>query len=385
MSRIVGIDLGTTNSLVAYVDGRRARRSSRDAEGRALLPSIVAFTPGGRRGRRGGPAPARAQRRAHRLLGQAPHGPRLRGREGRAAALPLRVAPSQEVVRHPDRRPRGHAARGLGPHPARAQGRARRRTSASPVEQAVITVPAYFNDAQRQATKDAGPHRRARRAAHRQRADGGLARLRAPAAGTGGVIAVYDLGGGTFDVSILRVKDGIFEVLATNGNTHLGGDDFDRAMVDLARSTTSGPRTAWTSPATRRRCRSSGWPPRRPSAGCRARSGRRSPSRSRRFTYRREHRRGPSSRRLIGPLVDATLGPCRRGARRRRASAPTEIDEVVLVGGSTRMPLVRRRVQELFGRAPHSRAEPRRGGGPRRGRSGADPGRRASPTCCCST
>src|SRR4029450_2657838 len=165
-----------------------------------------------------------------------------------------------------------------------------------------------------------------------------------------GLVAVYDLGGGTFDISILRVKDGIFEVLATNGNTHLGGDDFDRAVVrwllEDIRTThqvalagdleamqelrlaaeaakirlSSNDRTALTIPF----------------------DG---------FTYRREITRAELER-LIEALVDSTLTPCRM-ALADAGLAPSDVAEVVLVGGSTRVPLVRRRVQELFGKTPH--------------------------------
>ena len=141
------------------------------------------------------------------------------------------------------------------------------------VEKAVVTVPAYFNDSQRQATRDAGriAGLDVVRIVNEPTAASlayGLHRL------ARGVIAVYDLGGGTFDISILRVKDGVFEVLATNGDTHLGGDDFDRA-VQVAFSTTSGPGTVSISRGTRRPCRSCAWLPRRPRSGCPPRSARR--------------------------------------------------------------------------------------------------------------
>src|SRR3989449_420952 len=230
-----------------------------------------------------------------------------------------------------------------------------------PVEKAVVTVPAYFNDSQRQATRDAG------RIA-------GLDVVRIvnePAAASlayglhrlpEGVIAVYDLGGGTFDISILRVKDGIFEVLATNGNTHLGGDDFDRVIMlwllediqcrhhaeivrsglDLARDAEAMQELRLAAEAakirlsTEERTRLT-----IPFAG---------------FTYRTEITRA-NVERLIEPLVARTLEPCRRaladaGLRRE------QIDQVVLVGGSTRVPLVRRRVEELFGRTAHSHLNP---------------------------
>jgi len=218
----------------------------------------------------------------------------------------------------------------------------------------VVTVPAYFNDAQRQATKDAG------RIA-------GLEVLRIvnePTAASlayglqkmaEGIIAVYDLGGGTFDISILRVKDGVFEVLATNGNTHLGGDDFDQVMGDwlLADIRTrygvdlSGDAEALQEirlAAEAAKCRLS----------FEERTVLTIPFEA--FTYRREILRAELEERL-DPLVATTLGPCRRALADAGLKAE-QVGQVVLVGGSTRVPLVRRRVEALFGRAPHSRLNP---------------------------
>jgi molecular chaperone DnaK (HSP70) len=223
-----------------------------------------------------------------------------------------------------------------------------------PVDQAVITVPAYFNDAQRQATKDAG------RIA-------GLDVLRIvnePTAASlayglqklaQGVIAVYDLGGGTFDISILRVHDGIFEVLATNGNTHLGGDDFDRAIVEwlLAdiRATHGADLTGDPEAVQELRLGAE-------AAKCRLSFEERTaltiPFEA--FTYRREIGRAQVEA-LVTPLVERTLAPCRM-ALRDAGLDPSQVDEVVLVGGSTRVPLVKRRVQELFGKMPHSQLNP---------------------------
>ena len=228
MPPIVGIDLGTTNSLVAYVDGGIPRVIP-DAEGGMLLPSIVAFTPEGvivgeTARRQLARNPARTIYSVKRLMGK--------GYEDAADELrhlPYDVRPSAEVVRIRvgDREvtPPEVSAYVLRALKSRAEA-----FFGGPVEQAVITVPAYFNDAQRQATKDAGriAGLDVLRIVNEPTAASlayGLQRL------TRGLIAVYDLGGGTFDISILRVKDGIFEVLATNGNTHLGGDDFDRELV----------------------------------------------------------------------------------------------------------------------------------------------------------
>ena len=227
---VVGIDLGTTNSLVAYMD-RGVPQVIRDAEGRGLVPSVVAFGPSG--SVVGDAARRMLVRNAERAVYSVKRfmGKGFEDVREELRYFPFHVTPSQEIVRirigDRELTPPEVSALILRELKVRAE-----RHLGRPVEKAVITVPAYFNDAQRQATKDAG------RIA-------GLDVLRIVNEPTAaclayglqrrkeGVIAVYDLGGGTFDVSILKIKDGIFEVLATNGDTHLGGDDFDRALLDL--------------------------------------------------------------------------------------------------------------------------------------------------------
>ncbi len=238
------------------------------------------------------------------------------------------------------------------------------------VDRAVITVPAYFNDAQRTATRDAG------RIA-------GLEVLRIinePTAASlaygldkrhTGLIAVYDLGGGTFDISILRVEDGVFQVLATNGDTHLGGDDIDVLLMDrvlgsrpaeaghYATSVVSGfSRTPEAVQEIRKAViqakielsdreeteirvgRPEGLPHTPVAQGF-------SPAKITRAEFEE----------LIAPIVDRTLGPCRQALEDAQLQ-PSQIDEVVLVGGSTRIPLVRRLVGELFVKTPHSELNP---------------------------
>jgi Fe-S protein assembly chaperone HscA len=222
------------------------------------------------------------------------------------------------------------------------------------VERAVITVPAYFNDAQRQATKDAGriAGLDVLRIVNEPTAASlayGLQRL------AQGVIAVYDLGGGTFDISILRVKDGVFEVLATNGNTHLGGDDFDRAVVQWLLEDIRAVHGAdlSTDLEAMQELRLGA-----EAAKCRLSSEERTVLTIpfERFTYRRQIERAELEG-LIAPLVDSTLGPCRMALNDAGLEAG-QIDEIVLVGGSTRVPLVRQRVQALFGKTPHSQLNP---------------------------
>ena len=353
MSRIVGIDLGTTNSLVAYVDGSGIPRVIPDAEGRKLLPSIVAYTPHGvmvgeAARRQLARNPARTVYSVKRFMGRGWDDVREEARH-----VPFTIIPSAEVVRirAGDREVTPPEVSSQVLRALKLQAEAHLR---EPIEQAVITVPAYFNDAQRQATKDAGriAGLEVLRIVNEPTAASlayGLQKL------AQGVIAVYDLGGGTFDISILRVKDGVFEVLATNGNTHLGGDDFDRAMVqwlladiearhgvDLSADAEGLQELRLGAEAAK--CRLS----------LEERTALTIPFEH--FTYRRDITRVELEG-LIASLVDATLGPCRM-ALEDAGLAAGQIDEIVLVGGSTRIPLVRRRVQELFGKTPHSQLNP---------------------------
>jgi molecular chaperone DnaK len=361
MSRIVGIDLGTTNSLVAYVDDRTGLPVViPDREGRRLLPSVVAFTPDG----------ILVGEAARRQLARRPADTvysvkRLMGRgwedvKDELRYLPFRVLPADGTVKL--------AVGGREVTPPEVSAiilrSLKERAEAhfgEPIERAVVTVPAYFNDSQRQATKDAGriAGLDVVRIVNEPTAASlayGLHRLGQ------GVIAVYDLGGGTFDISILRVKDGIFEVLATNGDTHLGGDDFDRVLllwllediqsrhhaeldrdcVDLARDNEAMQELRLAAEAAKVRLSSE------------ERTTLSLPFD--RFTYHRAMTRAEVER-LIEPLVARTLGPCRQ-ALADAGLTQADIDEVVLVGGSTRVPLVRRRVQELFAKTPHSQLNP---------------------------
>src|SRR5213078_3750964 len=354
LSRIIGIDLGTTNSLVAYVDDATGLpRVIPDGEGRKLLPSVVAFAPEG----------ILVGEAARRQLVRRPHSTvysvkRFMGRDyedvkDELRYFPFAIRPADGIVKLDvggrEVTPPEVSAVVLKSLKERAEAHFK-----EPVEKAVVTVPAYFNDSQRQATRDAGriAGLDVVRIVNEPTAASlayGLHRLKE------GVIAVYDLGGGTFDISILRVKDGVFEVLATNGNTHLGGDDFDRAIVVwllddilsehgvyLGRDTEAMQELRLAAEAAKVRL------------SAEDRTTLTIPFEE--FTYRRAITRAELEG-LIEKLVDATLGPCRM-AIADAGVAPSDIGEVVLVGGSTRVPLLRRRVQELFAKTPHSQLNP---------------------------
>ena len=351
---VVGIDLGTTNSLIAYMD-RGGPRIIRDAEGGGLLPSVVAFGPAG--SVVGDPARRMLVRHAERAVYSVKRfmGKGFEDVREELRYFPFQVTPSQEIVRI------RIGDRELTPPEVSALILRELRTRAErhfgrPVEKAVITVPAYFNDAQRQATKDAG------RIA-------GLDVLRIVNEPTAaclayglqrrkeGVIAVYDLGGGTFDVSILKVRDGVFEVLATNGDTHLGGDDFDRALVDVVAGELRARRRidVGGEAETLQEIRL-GVEAARVVLSSEERTTLTLPLPQHDLTYRRDLTRAELES-VIGSIVARTLGPCRAAIADSGLSLE-QIDEVVLVGGATRTPLVKRRVQELFGRVPHSELNP---------------------------
>ncbi len=354
MSRIVGIDLGTTNSLVAYME-EDFPRVIPDAEGRVLLPSVVAFTPDGvlvgeAAKRQLVRNPTRTIYSVKRFMGK--------GYEDVKEELryfPFQVLPSHEIVRirvgEREVTPPEVSALILRALKERAEAHL-----GEPILKAVITVPAYFNDSQRQATKDAGriAGLEVLRIVNEPTAASlayGLHRLKE------GIAAVYDLGGGTFDISILRVKEGIFEVLATNGNTHLGGDDFDRAIVDwfLADIRARHGVDLGGDLEAMQELRLGA-----EAAKCRLSFEDRTvftlPLTQHGFTYRREIFRAELEG-LIEPFVQQTLSPCRLALADAQLGLD-QIEEVVLVGGSTRVPLVKRRVQELFGKPPHSQLNP---------------------------
>jgi len=351
---VIGIDLGTTNSLVAYMDGD-VPRVIPDAEGRALLPSVVTFGPDGIVV--GEAAKRQLVRSADRTVYSIK---RFMGKgfddvREELRYFPFRVTPSQEVVRirigDRELTPPEISALILKELRQRAEAHLGREA-----RKAVVTVPAYFNDSQRQATKDAGriAGLEVMRIVNEPTAAClayGLQRTRE------GIVAVYDLGGGTFDISILKVKEGIFEVLATNGNTHLGGDDFDRELVNLILREIRERHGADLAddPEAMQEIRL-GAEAARVRLSTEERTVLTIPFPQHGLTFRREITRVELER-LIEGLVQATLGPCRMALADAGLTA-SQLDEVVLVGGATRTPLVRRRVQELFDKVPHSELNP---------------------------
>ncbi len=352
---VLGIDLGTTNSLAAYMTAS-GPVVVRDADGTALIPSVIAFSPDGT-------VTVGAEARAHAVehpLSTVYSIKRLMGK-GLADVQADRKFLPYPIVEGPHDTVRVQVGPMLlAPQELSAMilRDVKARTEAAlgqTITKAVITTPAYFDDAQRQATRDA-----ARIA--------GLDVLRivneptaaALAYGLGRkqdqTLAVYDLGGGTFDISILRVSDGIFQVLSTNGDTHLGGDDIDRALIELIASEIRqqfGEELTFP-PATRQGLRNFAEATKirlseQTTATIQVELGRDK-------TYRRTITRQELEARAE-PWIQHTLAHCQTALKDADLTAQ-DIDEVVLVGGTTRMGLVRRMVEAFFGRQPYTALDP---------------------------
>ena len=366
--RVVGIDLGTTNSLVAYMQGD-APVVIPGVDGLNLVPSVVALDPvppgGGR-------PTVTVGNTARKVLIETPERviysvKRLMGRsveeiQDELKLFPFRLADDMEAGEVP-RITLGElkfTPPEISAYILRQLKRNAERFFGAPVTQAVITVPAYFNDAQRQATKDAGRM-------------AGLEVLRlvneptAAALAYGldrakeGTIAVYDLGGGTFDISILKLRDGIFEVQSTNGDTHLGGDDIDNLLLAIALDEIYAEHGVdlRSHPGAVQALRKAAIDAKITlSTEAVAKFDIELPNGDR---YQREIPREVFEL-LIEPVLNRTAGPCKQ-ALSDAGITPEQIDEVVLVGGSTRIPAVRQLVDNLFhlsarGKKPHIELNP---------------------------
>jgi molecular chaperone DnaK len=357
MDRIVGIDLGTTNSLVAYMQGESPVVIPGE-DGSNLVPSVVALDEN-EQIIVGNPArkylietPERAVYSIKRLMGRG-----IEDVQDELKLFPFRLAEDLQPaeVLGITLGDRTFTPPEISAFILRQLKRNAERFFGESIKKAVITVPAYFNDAQRQATKDAG------RIA-------GLDVLRLvnePTAASlaygldqkqDGIVAVYDLGGGTFDISILRLHGGIFEVIATNGDTHLGGDDIDNLLIKMALDDMRGDLGIDVSRngevvATIRKAvieakvELSSQPT--------AQLDIELPSGQR---YQREISREMFEH-LVQPIIDRTVGPGKQ-ALKDADLKPVQIDEVVLVGGSTRIPKVRALVESMFQRTPHTDLNP---------------------------
>ena len=361
MSKIIGIDLGTTNSCVAVIEGNEPAVIAND-EGRRTTPSIVAFLDNGER-KVGDPAKRQAITNARRTIYSIKRfmGSRFSeaSKEASRVSYPVKSGPNDTVKVEIDGRE--YTPQEISAIILQKMKKVAEDYLGQEVKEAVITVPAYFNDSQRQATKEAGEIAglNVRRIINEPTAAAlayGLDKKHKDM-----TIAVYDLGGGTFDISILELGDGVFEVKSTNGDTHLGGDDFDQVIIDwLAEEfkkqeaidlrkdpmalqrlkeaaerakieLSSGTETSITLPYV---TAADGAPKHLDTKLTRAKF-----------------------EQLSAELVARTLRPCEEAIRDAGINK-SEIDEIILVGGSTRIPRIQAAVEEFFGKKPSKGVNP---------------------------
>jgi molecular chaperone DnaK len=362
MSKVIGIDLGTTNSCVAVMEGRNAKVIE-NSEGMRTTPSMVAFTDAGERlvgqaaKRQAVTNPENTFFAIKRLIGRRFTDPMVRKDMD---LVPYKIMAGENGDAWVESRAKRYAPSQISAFILQKMKETAEAYLGETVTEAVITVPAYFNDSQRQATKDAGKI-------------AGLEVLRiineptAAALAYGmekkgsGTIAVYDLGGGTFDISVLEIGDGVFEVKSTNGDTFLGGEDFDKNIIDYLAEEF------------------------RKEQGIDLRNDRLALQRLKEAAEKAKielsssmqtdvnlpfitaDQHGPKHlnikltraklEALVDDLIQRTIGPCRNALKDAGLKA-SEIDEVILVGGMTRMPKVIDTVKQFFGRDPHRGVNP---------------------------
>jgi len=362
MARVIGIDLGTTNSCVAVMEGKNPKVIE-NAEGARTTPSIVAFNSDGEQlvgqpaKRQGVTNPENTFFAIKRLIGRRYDDPMV---EKDKKLVPYKIVRADNGDAWVEARGQKYAPSQISAYVLTKMKETAERYLGEPVSQAVITVPAYFNDSQRQATKDAGKI-------------AGLEVLRiineptAAALAYGldkreaGTIAVYDLGGGTFDISILEIGDGVFEVKSTNGDTFLGGEDFDMRIVDyladefrkdqgidLRRDKLALQRLKEAAEKAKIELSSSTQTEINLPFITADASG------PKHLTMKLTRAKLES---LVDDLIQKTVEPCRSALKDAGLSAG-QIDEVVLVGGMTRMPKVIETVKQFFGKEPHKGVNP---------------------------
>src|ERR1700747_902675 len=362
MSKVIGIDLGTTNSCVAVMEGKSAKVIE-NSEGMRTTPSMVAFTDSGERlvgqaaKRQAVTNPENTLFAIKRLIGRRYDDPMAQKDRG---LVPYKIITGDNGDAWVECRGTKYSPSQISAFILQKMKETAENYLGEKVTQAVITVPAYFNDSQRQATKDAG------RIAGLE----GLRIINEPTAaalayglekkGTG-TIAVYDLGGGTFDVSVLEIGDGVFEVKSTNGDTFLGGEDFDARVIDyladefkkeqgidLRKDRLALQRLKEAAEKAKIELSSA-------------------PQTEVNLPFITADQNGPKHlaiklsraklEALVDDLIQRTIEPCKAALKDAGLQA-SDINEVVLVGGQTRMPKVQDTVQKLFGREPHKGVNP---------------------------
>lgn len=359
---VIGIDLGTTNSCVAIMEGKQAKVIE-NAEGVRTTPSVVAFTKDGER-LVGAPAKRQAVTNSQNTLYATK---RLIGRRFDDAevqkdvkVVPFKIIRASNGDAWVEAQGKMYSPSQVGAYVLMKMKETAESYMGNPVHNAVVTVPAYFNDSQRQATKDAGKI-------------AGLNVLRVINEPTAAalsygldkaedkVIAVYDLGGGTFDISVLEIQKGVFEVKSTNGDTFLGGEDFDNALVNFlaAEFKKDAGIDIHKDPMAMQRLREAA-----EKAKCELSSTTQTDIN---LPYLTMDQSGPKHmnlkltrakfEQLVADLIKRTVEPCRKAMHDAEVK-PSEIGEILLVGGMTRMPKVQQTVQEVFGKQPSKAVNP---------------------------
>ncbi|MBN1300373.1 MAG: molecular chaperone DnaK [Melioribacteraceae bacterium] len=361
MGKIIGIDLGTTNSCVSVMEGNEPVVIP-NSEGGRTTPSIVAFTKSGER-LVGQPAKRQAVTNPKNTVFSVK---RFMGRRIDEVGTEIEEVP-YSVVEGDNKTARVKIDDRLySPPEISAMVLQKMKKTAEEylgqeVNEAVITVPAYFNDSQRQATKDAGEIAglKVRRIINEPTAAAlayGLDKKNKEE-----LVAVYDLGGGTFDISILQLGDGVFEVKSTNGDTHLGGDDFDQRLIDFLADEFKNTESIdlRKDPMALQRLKEAA-----EKAKIELSS---SMSTDVNLPFITATQDGPKHmninitrakfEQLVDDLIEKTVGPCQNAIKDAGVSA-SQIDEVILVGGSTRIPKVQEKVRQIFGKEPHKGVNP---------------------------
>ncbi|OIQ18082.1 MAG: molecular chaperone DnaK [Flavobacterium sp. MedPE-SWcel] len=361
MSKIIGIDLGTTNSCVSVMEGGEPVVIS-NAEGKRTTPSVIAFVEGGEI-KVGDPAKRQAVTNPTKTISSIKRfmGNKFSESSKEVSNVPYKVLKGDNDTPRVDIDGRLYTPQELSAMTLQKMKKTAEDYLGQAVSEAVITVPAYFNDAQRQATKEAGEIAglKVRRIINEPTAAAlayGLDK-----AGTDQKIAVYDLGGGTFDISILELGDGVFEVLSTNGDTHLGGDDFDQVIIDwLADEFNSEENMDLRKdPMALQRLKEAAEKAKiELSASAQTEIN---------LPYITATASGPKHlvktltrakfEQLADTLIKRSMLPCEK-ALKDAGISKSDIDEVILVGGSTRMPRIQDEVEKFFGKKPSKGVNP---------------------------
>tara|TARA_Y100001978_G_scaffold153852_1_gene139177 strand:- start:85 stop:1983 length:1899 start_codon:yes stop_codon:yes gene_type:complete len=361
MSKIIGIDLGTTNSCVSVMEGNEPVVIP-NSEGKRTTPSIVAFVEGGER-KVGDPAKRQAITNPEKTIFSIKRfmGESFSNTEKEISRVPYKVVKGENDTPRVQIDDRQYTPQEISAMTLQKMKKTAEDYLGQEVKEAVITVPAYFNDAQRQATKEAGEIAGLKVSRIINEPTAAALAYGLDKADQDKKIAVFDLGGGTFDISILELGDGVFEVKSTNGDTHLGGDDFDQVIIDWLAEEFKADESMdlRQDPMALQRLKE---------AAEKAKVELSSSTQTEiNLPYVTVTASGPKHlvrtlsraqfEKLADKLIQATVVPCKNALKDSGFSA-SEIDEVILVGGSTRIPAIQNIVKEFFGKEPSKGVNP---------------------------